>query len=259
MLDFLKRHPLGSYFVLAYLISWGFLAFLSVSFLLALAALFGPALSALIVTAVSEGRTGVKDLMRKAVMWRVGIQWYLAAAGIPAILSLVVLVVNAVLLGKPISLQPGGEISLTIILAFLVIGEELGWRGFALPRLQARYNDLSASLILGGLWAAWHLANILIPGLEYYGYAFPAFLLYVVSMTVLFTWLVNKSRGSVLIAWIFHASINVSGSVFFIGDQVREWWLSGAIFGLTAISMVLLTGLNLGRSSLPAPTETIER
>ena len=121
---------------------------------------------------------------------------------------------------------PGDPPVLIVILALLVVGEELGWRGFALPRLQARFGGLGASLILGALWAAWHLANTAIPGLERYWYAFPAFALFVVAQTILFTWIANHTRGSVLLAWLFHAAINVAGSQFAIGDPVRQWWLS---------------------------------
>jgi hypothetical protein len=112
----------------------------------------------------------------------------------------------------------------SLIIRTSLIGEGW-WRGFALPRLQTRFNSLTASLILGGLWAAWHLPNSLIPGLEYYLTAFPVFLVYVVSMTVLFTWLANHTRGSVWIAWLFHAAINVPLDSF-IGDNLRQWWLS---------------------------------
>ncbi|HEU5103163.1 MAG TPA: CPBP family intramembrane glutamic endopeptidase [Roseiflexaceae bacterium] len=103
-------------------------------------------------------------------------------------------------------------------LFFLVIGEELGWRGYALPRLQARYGGLGASLILGILWAAWHLPNQFIPGLEFYGYGFATFALYVVAMTVLFTWLARETHGSVLLAWLFHGAIN---TLFFLNTSVN--------------------------------------
>jgi membrane protease YdiL (CAAX protease family) len=134
-----------------------------------------------------------------------------------------------------------------LILAVLVIGEEIGWRGFALPRLQSRHNNLTASLILGVLWAAWHLPNALIPGLDYYFYAFPAFLIWVVAMTVLFTWLAIHTQGSVLIAWIFHASINTTLAIIFIGDTVRQWWLSAAVYAVAALIIVIVNGPNLVR------------
>ncbi len=97
------------------------------------------------------------------------------------------------------------------------------------------------------LWAGWHLANGTIPGLQAYWYGFPAFLVFVVAQTVLFTWLWNHTHGSVLITWIFHASINVSNSLFFVGDQVTQWWLAGLGFAVIALIVVLVEGPNLAR------------
>jgi membrane protease YdiL (CAAX protease family) len=182
------------------------------------------------VTAIAEGRAGVTALLRRVVQWRVGWQWYVVAAILPVALALATQGLHR-LLGGADNSRPGDPPALVAILALLVVGEELGWRGFALPRLQARYGGLGASLVLGVLWAAWHLANTLIPGLAYYGSGFPAFLLYVTAMTILFTWIANHTRASVLLAWLFHAAINVTGSRFSIGDPVRQWWLSGAVYG----------------------------
>ena len=128
------------------------------------------------------------------------------------------------------------------MLFILVIGEELGWRGYALPRLQARYSGLAASLILGVLWAAWHLPNQFIPGLEFYGYGFPAFALYVVPMTVLFTWLATQTRGSLLLAWLFHGAINTLIFVNSAIDIVQRWWWNAAVFGVVAVLVVLVLG-----------------
>ena len=127
-----------------------------------------------------------------------------------------------------------------------MVGEEIGWRGFALPHLQARFGGLGASLILGLLWTAWHLINATIPGLERYWYAFPAFALFVIAQTILFTWIANHTRASVLLAWLFHAAINVAGSRFAIGDPVRQWWLSAALFGIAALAVLAFAGASLG-------------
>jgi membrane protease YdiL (CAAX protease family) len=149
----IKRHPLVIYFVLAYALAWMLIPLvISVSVAFGLLALFGPAIAAIIVTGVVEGRAGVKVLLRRVVQWRVGFKWYAVAVGLPVILALVVLVVN-VLLGQSLSIAPQ-QLGLILILAVLVIGEEIGWRGFALPRLQSRHNNLTASLILDVLWAA---------------------------------------------------------------------------------------------------------
>jgi uncharacterized protein len=232
----IKRNPLVWYFVLAYALAWILIPLTtSVSLGFAFLALFGPAVAALIVTGVTEGRTGVKHLLAKVVQWKVGWGWYAIAIGLPFVLAAVVWFIA----GSP-SRTPQ-PLTLTLILAALVIGEELGWRGFAMPRLQERFSPLVSSLILGVLWAAWHLPNALIPGLDYYFYAFPQFLIYVVAMTVLFTWLANNTKASVLIAWIFHAAINASGAVFAIGENVWQWTLSGIVYAVVAVVIVIAT------------------
>lgn len=247
MTAFIKQNPLVTYFVLAYALAWILIPLVvSVSLALALLALFAPAIAAIIVTGITEGKVGVKQLLTRAVQWRIGWPWYAIATLLPFILAGLVWWIA----GTPTrTTQP---LALTLVLAALVIGEELGWRGFALPRLQERFSPLASSLILGVLWAAWHLPNALIPGLGYYFTAFPFFLVYVVAMTVLFTWLASFSKGSVLIAWIFHAAINTSGAFFAIGDNVRQWALSAAVYSVAAIVVVVAA-----RQRAPVPKEAV--
>lgn len=252
LISFVKRHPLVTFFVLAYALAWVLIVLAaSVSLVFGFLALFGPTAAALIVAGVAEGKAGVTDLLRRVVLWRVGFKWYVVAIGLPILLAVAAMGLNSALTGAPMTVNLEQSLGLTLFLAIMVIGEEIGWRGFALPRLQARYNGLVASLILGVLWAAWHLPNALLPGLDHYWRAFPAFLLYVVGMTVLFTWLANNTRNSVLLAWIFHAAINASGAYLFVGDSARQWWLSGVVYAAAALVVLALTGLNLGRRSAP--------
>ena len=194
----------------------------------------------------------MKALLRRVGIWRVGIRWYVVAIGLPMVIALAALCIHSLITGAPLAINSGTPISLLVIIALLVVGEELGWRGFALPHLQGRYNGLVASLILGVLWAGWHLANATIPGLQYYLYGFPAFLFFVVAQTMLFTWLFNHTHGSVLLAWIFHAWINISNSLFFVGDPITQWWLVGAGFAIVAIIVLLVEGPNLARNALAA-------
>lgn len=242
LVGLVRRSPLVSFFVLAYLFAWGLVLLTGISMAFGFLALFGPAAAALIVTACAEGRAGVRALLARVAIWRVGLRWYLVALGLPALLALGVIGLQ-IALGAPPALQLSALSPLTLLLFVLVIGEELGWRGFALPRLQARYGALGASLILGLLWAAWHLPNQLIPGLEHYGSGILAFAAYVVPMTVLFTWLSTHTRGSVLLAWLFHGAIN---SPILVGppiDTVQRWWLSAAVYGCCALLVVLAGGL----------------
>lgn len=250
IVSFVKRHPLFTFFVLAYVLAWVLILLAaSGSLVFGFLALFGPTAAALIVAGVTEGRAGVKDLLGRVVDWRHHPKWYAVAIGLPILLAVAALGLNSLLMGAPMTLAVEQPLGLTVMLAILVIGEEIGWRGFALPRLQARYNSLGASLLLGVFWAAWHLPNALLPGLGHYVTAFPAFLLYVIGMTVLFTWLANHTRNAVLLAWIFHAAINVSGAYLSFGDSTRQWWLNGAVYAVSVLILLAVTGVNLGRKA----------
>jgi membrane protease YdiL (CAAX protease family) len=249
-----RRHQLVAFFALAYAFAWSLSLLTSVSLAFGFLALFGPAAAALIVVALVDGRAGVRDLGLRMTLWRVGVHWYVIALGLPALLSLGVVGLS-IALGAPAEMTFHGLTPLTLTLFILVIGEEIGWRGFALPRLQSRFGARWASLILGLLWAGWHLPNQFIPGLEAYGYGFPAFTAYVVAMTVLFTWLANHTRGSVLLAWLFHGAINTLIFTNPTTDLVQRWWLSAAVYGAAALLVVLATGPGLAsRRPTPSPT-----
>ena len=129
-----KRHPLVAFFVLAYALTWWVYPLLRFSPLIGLLGLFGPALAAIVVTAVTDGRRGVTALLKRAVRWRVPLPWYVVAVGLPAALALLAAGLY-VLLGPGTSIQLGRLSVLDFVLILLVVGEELGWRGYALPKL----------------------------------------------------------------------------------------------------------------------------
>lgn len=245
-----RDHALVAYFVLAYALSWTMVALVPVSFAFALLALFGPAVAAVMVSLVSDGRRGVVDLLRRLTVWRVSLVWYVVAVGVPLLVAVVAQAGHAMVLGGDIGPRVSTPLPLVLILALLVVGEEIGWRGFALPRLQARYSGLTARLVLGSLWACWHLANATLPGLEAYWSSFPAFFFFVLGQTIFFTWLWNHTRGSLLLMWILHAAVNASISLFFVGDQPGEWWFAGAALAAVAIIITIVDGPQLARRNL---------
>ena len=158
-----RRFPLVAYFVLAYALTWWVYPLLRFSPLIGLFGLFGPALAAIIVTGITEGRAGVKALVGRTVRWRVPLPWYLVALGLPAALALMAAGLY-VLVGPGTSIQLARLSVLDFVLVILVVGEELGWRGYALPKLLAKRSPLIASLIIGVLWGAWHLPTFFISG-----------------------------------------------------------------------------------------------
>ena len=169
--SWMKRHRVASFFLLAYALTW--LAWLptvvgyggDLNQVLSLIAQFGPAVAALVVTWYSGA--SVRGWARSIVRWRVAPWWYVVAVGLPIVL---IAVEGAIfgLLGNPInpSLVPGSLAAYIPTLAFLTLiaglGEEPGWRGFALPRLETWYAPAAATLLLGLLWALWHLPLVLV-------------------------------------------------------------------------------------------------
>jgi membrane protease YdiL (CAAX protease family) len=200
-----RRHPLIAFFVLAYVLTWWIYPLLKFSPLLGLFGLFGPALAAIIMATVTGGKAGVKALLSRVVLWRVGLPWYVIALGLPTVLSAATAGLSY-LLGASKSIQVGALTVLELVLFVLVVGEELGWRGYALPLLLEKRSAVTASLILGVLWGLWHLPTFVVPGTPQYGLPLAAFVLLTIEYSILMTWVFLHTLGSVLIATLFHGA-----------------------------------------------------
>jgi membrane protease YdiL (CAAX protease family) len=178
---------------------------------------FGPLVSALILTAASGGTAGVRVWLKALARWRVGLAWYaLALYGFPTLglltmLFLGVANLQAILAEAPRALLAVPANALTSFLLLGPLGEEPGWRGYALPRLQAERSALTASLILGLLWALWHAPLVLLPEWRNelpIGAFLILYPLYILALTVIFTWVYNSAAGSLLVIIVLHASFN---------------------------------------------------
>jgi uncharacterized protein len=245
-----RRYPLIVFFVLAYVFSWWpwpLYAFgLSPSPIIA----FGPFLAAILVLALTTGKGGVVTLLRRMVRWRVRPVWYAVALLLPVAISGGAALLNVVVLGasapSPAELGAWSGLVPTFFLRLLVPGtggawEEPGWRGYALPKLQGGHSALLASLILGVVWAFWHLPLMVI------GQIHLSDPVYIVAWTVVLTWVFNNTNGSVLIAMLMHNIHNViSGGYFsamFSGaDWVRQGWLLVALWCAVAAIVVVVNG-----------------
>lgn len=175
-------------------------------------ATLGPALGAITAVAYTSGRTGVRGLLAQMGRWRVDGRWYLVALIAPALVMVASFLLWRLLGGAPVSSPPLATwLSvpvLTLVLWIPALFEEVGWRGLALPRLQARLGWITASLILGIVWAIWHLPIWFIPEAGFATLPFPIFMLFTVALSLLFTWLYNGTGGSVLLTALTHAAIN---------------------------------------------------
>ncbi len=176
-----QRDPLIVYLLLNYAISWSFLypcyqAILNAEedtfplwALIGIPGGFGPSIAALIITALNEGKAGVKQLLRKFRYFNVHWKWYLIVLLLPIVLYFLA-TVSTSLFGFPIgesAYEEGIKMALIFLLLALPFGplmEELGWRGYMLPALLKQYNVFKSSLILGFSWALWHLASFTFPG-----------------------------------------------------------------------------------------------
>jgi membrane protease YdiL (CAAX protease family) len=234
-LGLLKRHPLVSYFVLAFALTWiSEVLTLVVWHLPELLALIpgpfvGPTLSAFLLTGLLEGKAGVRRLLARYVLWRVSVQWYFVVLlGLPVVILLGALLLPGALSAFHIPTLAFGlhflGLYLTIFFLGGPLGEEPGWRGFALPRLERRFGPLFGSLILGILHALWHLPLfLLIPGYDRAGagwlgisLSFGEFLISVAGLTFIFTWVFNNTRGSLLMTMLLHASTNTATTVLLL-------------------------------------------
>ena len=240
----MRKHPLIAFFVLAYLLTWWIYPLLRFSPLLGIFGLFGPALAAIIMAAVTEGKAGVKALLSRVVRWRVGLPWYVVALGLPTVLSLVTAGLSY-LLGVSESVQVGVFTGIELVLFVAVVGEELGWRGYALPLLLEKRSALTASLILGVLWGLWHLPTFVVPGTPQYGLPLSAFVLLTIEYSILMTWVFLHTRGSVLIATLFHGAINLSQGLFLGAvEGATRYWLLSIVYGVAAVVAAVTLGLN---------------
>lgn len=176
MISCIKKHPFIFYCILAFAISWAGWFVLILSDTAPgffnpwkLLAAFGPCLAGLLVIGVLSGKNGLTKVWKQLIQVRVRWIWYLVSLAGPPLLMLASLWLHILLGGTGLAFNDPAELYRVIpvfllVFFFSVLGEEIGWRGFALPWLQARFDALVSSLILGLIWALWHLPLFWLPG-----------------------------------------------------------------------------------------------
>jgi membrane protease YdiL (CAAX protease family) len=252
-----KRHPLVTFFVLTYALSWTFEVPLVVlrdgiagtqGLVLNLLAANVPSVLAIVLTAMVLGREALRKLLGRLLIWRVDPRWYLVVVG-PAALAGGMVALNALVGGPALSVD-ATLLSAVIMLAFMIfpgsaLGEEIGWRGYALPRLQAGRSALSASLILGVIWGFYHLP------LYFTGQAFrplslfPLFVVSTIALSVIITWLYNSTGGSLLLVVLLHATFNLPLTLLIapLGSRVTvPFLLYVGLLVVAAIVVVIWAG-----------------
>jgi membrane protease YdiL (CAAX protease family) len=208
-----------------------------------------PAATALLLSARAGGRGAVRALLGRLTLWRGGWSWWVAAVGVqPALLVASGLVYNWLGGQPPVMPQPPvPPIALAINVVFLMLatlGEEIGWRGVALPALQQGHSALAASAILGLLWAAWHIPFwLLLDTFDQFGVGYLALnFLLVLPMTVYITWFFNHTQASLLLPVAFHLAFNVVNVAWLpVTNSIGAFGLF--IAALWVIAFVALTHL----------------
>ena len=250
LIAFLHRRPLPAYFILAYAFAWIFYPLIAISPIFGIPALFAPALAAIIVSWATGGRPQVGRLLSRVTIWRVHIIWYVIALGLPVALSFLVSLLGR-LFGSSSSIVLAPITPLALIVFVLVIGEELGWRGYAQLQLEKSYSPLIAAIIIGVLWGFWHLPAFMIPGLPQNEIPLLAFVLWTIALSILAAWLLKYTRRSILIATLFHGAANTFGFLVPDLDVATYRWLLAVVYCLAALLIVVIFGSQLDRSRSP--------
>ena len=231
LMAFLKRHSLPIGILLMYAITWT--VHLSAAGVLPLrlpAPLYllggwGFGVAAVLMTWITQGTAAVGALLKRFLIWRIGWMWYASLLIIPGTYLLGV-AAHALVTGVAPDLRPAGSWAGALPLMFAVFlgnvlgnGEEIGWRGYALPRLQARYSALYSALVIGLVWALWHIAVYI---RVFNPVWFAWYVVGVIAKSVLVAWAYNGTRGSLLLATFYHAMWNVSGVFLPITVKVSQ-------------------------------------
>lgn len=260
---FLKRHSLVLGIVLMFALTWpidlanaGLLPF-KVPFILYLFLGWGFGVASVVMTGLTLGKEGVISLLKRYLQWRVGWRWYLAPFLLAPALIVGGVYLNAVLTGVPPDFSSvmayrifGKSAYLPFFILpffltdFIANGEEIGWRGYALPRLQAKYGALTSTLILGVIWGFWHLPKYLS---NWNAVSFAWFMAHTMAAAVLYTWLYNGTRGSLLLVTLFHAASNTTGLFMPMANTVSNGNMGAYILYillevLAAGAIIMITG-----------------
>lgn len=276
----MKRHPLLSFFLIAFAISWGLGAvffIFSAQFIRLFGepdlrkpfynifnhlATAGVPIAAFLVVARMHGAAGIRAFLRRFLHWRVGARWYaLAVLLLPVLYAL----------SRMIYVTRGGEAEAYFFNPWYVVipaalfqlvndagpMEEFGWRGFALPLLQQKFSALSASVILGVIWAVWHIPAFYIPGTAQSVWDLPTFFLNMVSLSIIMTVLYNGTGGSILLVYLFHWQIN---NPFHLSAFPNDRLIFTVLFAIVAVLLIILLGpRSLGSTKITEPVSLTKK
>ncbi len=257
----MRKYPVVWFYILAFGLSWlgwipgalgshGIAPFDAPYFqILLILSAVGPALAAIVVTRVLYGSRRVQELLKALVQWRVGLIWYVVAVAGPVAILIAGRIITQLAGLSATQIEPQADPLPSVIAAFVMSlfsnpWEEVGWRGFALPHLQKRYNALLATLIVGIMWGLWHLPLFFWADNPMSGYPFLPWFIGTVAGAFVYTWLYNSTGGSILLVALFHVVLNTAG-VLIPGVSVQALAI---LYCFVAIALAVMFGsANLSR------------
>lgn len=255
----LTRHSLSVGLILMFFVTWtielsnvGLLPF-KVPFVVALTVGWAFIFISLLMTWLTLGKDEMARLFKRFFLWRVGWQWYLVAfLLLPALQSAAVLLTSWLTrtptdYGHPMirDVAPIDAPLLALVIPWLLFDmltndEEMGWRGYTLPRLQARHSALVASLLVGVIWGLWHLPKYLGSGMNSER-SLVWFVVAHLALAILYTWLYNSTRGSLLLVTFFHASGNTAAMFLPVSFAVEGGAMQNLLILLIILAAVVVT------------------
>ncbi len=227
-----------------------------------LVGVFAPAFVALALTAHSDGSAGVSRLLRRIGKWQVGAGWYVFAIGYLVATKLLAALLHRSIVGV---WPTFGDTSVPLMLGAIVLstwvqaGEEVGWRGYALPRLAMHLGLGGASVVLGVIWALWHLPLFFLAGSGSDGQSFPIYVLHVTALSVAMSWLYWKTEGSLLLVMLMHAAVNNTTGIVpaAVPHAVDPLSFQGSLVAWTTVGVSWLVAVWLLRGMRRADLSTV--
>ena len=255
-----EKKSLLIFFGLTFFITWGvwlLLIYLQLESPLMKLGTFGPTLAALVLIGFERGKSGFRELGTMLTRWRVSWIWYAVSLAAPALVIIAALGIYQGLGGSGLEYNDPAQWYLVFPMFFYilftsVLGEEIGWRGYAFPRLINAVSPLGASLVLGLIWGLWHLPLFWMPWDFHSEMAFLPFLIQVLASSVIYGWIYMNTQGSLLIIHLFHTASNASAGLLPVlpistGGDMRPFWLAVGLLTALAVLIVLWGGPDLAR------------
>tara|TARA_R110002111_G_scaffold241492_1_gene303240 strand:- start:28 stop:855 length:828 start_codon:yes stop_codon:yes gene_type:complete len=219
--------------------------------------IYGPTISGIVTTLLFDGHKGVLNLLKKVFIWKIPFKNYLYIILLPIIFVIIGIGFYNILIGNIGSFDIAAFLSIPTVLwsGFYAgpLGEELGWRGFLLPELQKKHTNLKSAIIIGVIWFIWHIPlwwapfGTLVSGESISFLPVITYFIMLMCLSIIITWLVINSKGSVLVAILFHLSINAGIALLFFPELNVDF---KKVHLLSSIGVILFTGILIAKNKL---------